>query len=240
MSFDLSNVSSVKKDNSSVERDSEKAPKPGLFKGIMNKKIKHSSPPSSSSKKSIFDPLEKGKKKEEQKRNKEEGQIPPSEKELSVQVTSIIAPDSFSSSLQVASPSPSSLLTSTSPPVEELIDTLTEVISLESDKGIATITAKIQMKDPLSIFQNGEIILTHYDTAPHSFQIQFSGSFEGAQHFNLHQDTVLQLLQMRFPSFEIYFQPAVVNNSLFGTEMREREKNSLKKQKQKKVDKLER
>lgn len=239
MSFDLSNVSSVKKGNSSVERDSEKAPKPGLFKGIMNKKTKPSSPPSSS-KKSIFDPLEKRKKKEEKERNKEEGLIPSSEKGLSMQIVSTIASDSFSSSLQVAPPSPSSLLTSTSPPVEELIDTLTEVISLESDKGIATITAKIQMKDPLSIFQNGEIILTHYDTAPHSFQIQFSGSFEGAQHFNLHQDTIVQLLQMRFPSFEIYFQPAVVDNALFGTGMRERERNSLKKQKQKKIDKLER
>jgi hypothetical protein len=110
--------------------------------------------------------------------------------------------------------------------MQELFEQMVDCIQLESEKGISTTTVMIEMEN--SLFDGSEIMIKHYDTAPHSFTIQLGGSSSAVTDFQLHLPTLLAALQGRFDTFQINLLPPYLNE--FKTQ------SSVKKGK--KVDKL--
>lgn len=66
----------------------------------------------------------------------------------------------------------------------ELIDKMAHFIMVESQKGVATTTVFIDMEG--SVFDGSQVDIFHYDTAPHSFNLQLSGNPQVAELFTSH------------------------------------------------------
>lgn len=65
------------------------------------------------------------------------------------------------------------------PEMAELMETMAHFIKLESENGVSTTTVFVEMEG--SIFDGSQIIINHYDTAPHSFNLELSGSPEAIE-----------------------------------------------------------
>lgn len=112
----------------------------------------------------------------------------------------------------------------------ELLQKMADYVTLESKKGISTIELTVNLAN--SPFQGTGIRVDHYDTAPHSFNIELSHSQESVvNEFTLQLPTLLKALQTRLENFQIHLLPPSYA----------KEKPSLKPEKtreEKKVDKL--
>ncbi|QVL58041.1 MAG: hypothetical protein KFB93_02880 [Simkaniaceae bacterium] len=62
-----------------------------------------------------------------------------------------------------------------------LVEKMANFIQVESQNGITTTTVMVEMEG--SILDGSQIVINHYDTAPHSFNLQLSGSPEGIDLF---------------------------------------------------------
>src|SRR3990167_992227 len=56
--------------------------------------------------------------------------------------------------------------------MNDLLEKMVDFIEIESQNGISTTTILIEMENSNSHFHHSQIIIEHYDTAPHSFNIQ--------------------------------------------------------------------
>ena len=65
-----------------------------------------------------------------------------------------------------------------------LMEKITSFIQVETEKGITTTTLTLDMEG--SVFNGSQITLQHYDTAPHSFNLELSSNPEGVNLFNAH------------------------------------------------------
>ena len=182
MFFDSSPISKGKAaETPREEKDSLKPPKTP-FRDFLSKRT----PPKKPSRENIFELVKKNASKQP------EGiALPP----LSLQTSSSAEQLEASSLLSVH--------------MQELFEKMVDFIQLESEKGISTTTVMIEMED--SPFNGSEITIKHYDTAPHSFTIQLSGSSEAIADFHLNLPALLEALQVRLETFQINLLPPYLN-----------------------------
>ncbi|HLB52613.1 MAG TPA: hypothetical protein VJK48_02750, partial [Chlamydiales bacterium] len=113
--------------------------------------------------------LKEGEKEKEKEEEAEEVFVPPDTTHAIVEGPPL---------LQTDTPSYAHL----NPEVFELFERMIGYMVIEETKGIAITTVKLSM--PGSVFNDCEIKLEHYDTAPSSFNIQLSGNPEAVDLFN--------------------------------------------------------
>lgn len=65
------------------------------------------------------------------------------------------------------------------PEMTELVETMTHFIKIESENGVSTTTVFVEIEG--SVFDGSQIIINHYDTAPHSFNLELSGTPEAIE-----------------------------------------------------------
>ena len=101
-------------------------------------------------------------------------------------------------------------------------------IHSECKNGIATTTLTITSNDPNSIFSSSDIILEHYDTAPHCFNIQFSGSLDAVNVFNAHLQSFQTHLDQRLVGIQVQLLTPILKKTGNAKSV-ERRKNAQKK-----------
>jgi hypothetical protein len=87
-----------------------------------------------------------------------------------------------------------------SPNVYELFEKLVGLLMIEEHKGISITTIKLSM--PGSVFNNCEIKLEHFDTAPNSFNIQLLGNPSAVDLFNANYQGLVNAMSQSNFSFK--------------------------------------
>ena len=97
-----------------------------------------------------------------------------------------------------------------SPDMAALVDKMVHFIKLESQKGVDTTTVMIDIEG--SVFNGSEIIIDHYDTAPHSFNLRLSGQTEAVDLFNANLASLQTSLQTcpALAKFQIHVLPPIL------------------------------
>ncbi len=143
------------------------------FKEVMSQKEPPRFPQRS---KSVFDLAAKEKKKPEEKKSSPNGSSQHGEKvqELAPQVVAegMEVSEVIEISLEVAS----------------LVEEMADYIKIESENGVSKTTVKVGMTG--TALEGSTIELDHYDTAPHSFNLQLSGTPEAQELFQAHIGTL--------------------------------------------------
>jgi len=91
--------------------------------------------------------------------------------------------------------------------MQALVDKMADFVQVESQNGISTTTISVGMEDGMSLFNGSEIQIDHYDTAPHSFNIQLSGTPEAIEIFAQQLGNLQAALQQRLSHFQIQLLP---------------------------------
>ncbi|MCB1085308.1 MAG: hypothetical protein KDK60_04325 [Chlamydiia bacterium] len=115
---------------------------------------------------SVFDLASKGKKKEVEKRKDPE----------------VVAPAPMQGEVAVEESAPLAEVKEISLETLDFIEQMANYIKIESDNGISSTTIKVSLGD--SVLDGCEIHIDHYDTAPHSFNLQLMGSPEAVDLMN--------------------------------------------------------
>ena len=111
---------------------------------------------------------------------------------------------------------------------KEVLCQTIDFIHSECKNGIATTTLTITSNDPNSIFSSSDIILEHYDTAPHCFNIQFSGSLDAVNVFNTHLQSFQTHLDQRLAGIQVQLLTPILKKTGNAKSV-ERRKNVQKK-----------
>lgn len=107
----------------------------------------------------------------------------------------------------------SSSLRELSPPMQALADKMGEHITVESQNGVSTIELEIDLSDTDSMFQGTQIIIEHYDTHPHSFNIQLLSPIQSTvDEFKVQLPALLKAVQTKLETFHIHFLPPAYPN----------------------------
>jgi hypothetical protein len=69
-----------------------------------------------------------------------------------------------------------------SPEVFEIFQRMVGMMTIQKESGISTTT--ITISKPGSLFDSGKLVLEHYDTAPHAFNVEFQGNEAQVNLFN--------------------------------------------------------
>lgn len=92
--------------------------------------------------------------------------------------------------------------------VFELFERMVGYLMIEQTKGVSSTTVKLSM--PGSVFHGCEVVIDHYDTAPHSYNIQFLGTPSAVTLFSTHmQDLAAAFQHSRF-AFTVHLQTPVL------------------------------
>ncbi|MCB1108011.1 MAG: hypothetical protein KDK76_07955 [Chlamydiia bacterium] len=116
--------------------------------------------------------------------------------------------------------------------ISALVDEMAEYVKVESKNGISKTTVTLGLEN--SIFNESEIVIDHYDTAPHSFNLQLLGSPEAQQFFISHLGSLQSALGAyeSMKSFQVnLLPPALVDKPDLYT-------RGLSKEKKKKIVKF--
>lgn len=108
--------------------------------------------------------------------------------------------------------------------MQALLDKMADYVKLESDNGIQVTTVSIEMGDESSLFNGSEIRIDHYDTAPHSFNIQLSGNPEAVDTFTQHLASLQTALTERLEHFHIELLPPIIGEKMDAFETRKKER----------------
>jgi hypothetical protein len=76
-----------------------------------------------------------------------------------------------------------------SPEVFDIFQRMVGLMTIEKESGVSTTT--IEIHNPNSMFNSGKLVLQHYDTAPHAFNVEFQGN---ESQVNLFNDNITDLL----------------------------------------------
>ncbi|NGX51557.1 MAG: hypothetical protein K1060chlam2_01427 [Chlamydiae bacterium] len=87
--------------------------------------------------------------------------------------------------------------------MQVLVDKMADFVQIESHNGISTTTVSLGMEGGSSLFKGSEIQIDHYDSAPHSFNIQLSGTPEAVDLFTQHLASLQAALQERLENYQI-------------------------------------
>jgi hypothetical protein len=95
--------------------------------------------------------------------------------------------------------------------VYELFEKLVGLLMIEEHKGISITTIKLSM--PGSVFNNCEIKLEHFDTAPNSFNIQLLGNPSAVDLFNANYQSLVNAMTQSTFSFKANIRRPVLLES---------------------------
>jgi len=143
------------------------------FKEVMSQKEPPRFPQRS---KSVFDLAAKEKKKPEEKKSS------PHESSQHGEKVQELAPQVVAEGMEVAE------VTELSLEVASLVEEMADYIKIESENGVSKTTVKVGMAG--TALEGSTIELDHYDTAPHSFNLQLSGTPEAQELFQAHIGTL--------------------------------------------------
>lgn len=197
-----------------TERKKEECipPKRNFHEAMVSRKL----PRQNQKKPSVFDMASKKEKKEApSQRKKEAGHTPQHGEAQEILSTTVTA-----ATLSKAS------ISELTPEVANLMEKMANFILVESQNGITTTTVIVEMEG--SVLDGAQIIMDHYDTAPHSFNLQLSGSPEGIDLFTAHLTTLQSSLETHqaLQGFHVHILPPTLNEKsdlyLRGKEKKER------------------
>lgn len=80
-----------------------------------------------------------------------------------------------------------------SPEVFDVFQRMVGLLTIQKYSGISTTT--IEINNPESMFNSGKLVLEHYDTAPHAFNVEFQGSESQVNTFNENITDLLAAIQ---------------------------------------------
>lgn len=112
----------------------------------------------------------------------------------------------------------------------DLIEAMANYIKIESNNGISTTTVEIKMED--SVFNGTELMIHHYDTHPHAFNIQLMGNPEAVEILASQLASLQLALQSHEPlsHFEIHLLTPILKEKeplyLRGKEKTKSERNA--------------
>lgn len=98
----------------------------------------------------------------------------------------------------------SSTYTKLSPEVFDLFERMVGVIQIESMKGKSV--TEVTLSLPSSPFNGSKIVLEHFDTAPHSFNLQLQGSEEAVNMFNANMSALVAAFEGSKLAFQIHIR----------------------------------
>lgn len=186
--------------------------KPKLpFQNFLEKK----QPISHSSKRSIFDPPSR-KKESPQRKEKTKKQVKEKPKEQAsspyvYEQENQTVYEQGNPTIEMRSTCPEAEVSYTvelSPAMHDLVNQMDNYITLESNNGISTIELQVETADPHSLFQGTTVRIDHYDTHPHSFNIQLSSAIAPAvEELTAHLPSLLKALQSKLENFQIHLLP---------------------------------
>ena len=98
-----------------------------------------------------------------------------------------------------------------SPEMTLLVEKMANFILVESQNGVTTTTVIVEMEG--SVLDGAQIVLDHYDTAPHSFNLQLSGNPEGLNLFTANLAALQASLQnhQALQGFQIHILPPTLS-----------------------------
>lgn len=109
-------------------------------------------------------------------------------------------------------PSQSSSVTSAELPgdFQVLFEQLSDALIHEQNNGISETIVHINTANSRFIFNGSQFRILHYDTAPHSFNIQFCGSESSVSYFQKHMGELALALQKNLREFQINFATPIL------------------------------
>lgn len=166
------------------------------FKEVMSQKEPPRFPQRS---KTIFDLAAKEKKKPEEKKSS------PNESSQHGERAQELAPQMSGEGMEVSE------ITELSLEMTSLVEEMADYIKIESENGVSKTTVKVGM--PGTALEGSTIELDHYDTAPHSFNLQLSGTPEAQELFQAHIGTLQISLNAHeaLKGFQIHVLQPVLN-----------------------------
>ncbi|MCB1109093.1 MAG: hypothetical protein KDK44_05490 [Chlamydiia bacterium] len=101
--------------------------------------------------------------------------------------------------------------------INALSEIIADKITIVIDKGITTTSVEV----PQGKFKGSTISIVHYDTNPHSFNVELSGSFEQMMDFSQNMKELYKQLQERMPDFVFKVDAALSpEHQVFDTKQR--------------------
>lgn len=200
--MEIKTQSQEKSISTHASKEGQKVPSRS-FKEVMS----HTKLPRVSRKKeTVFDLASKEKKKEN----------PTKETPQAVEGAVELAPSIVTEGMEVAEINPVE--------ISSIVEEMAEYIKIESDNGISKTTVKVSMQG--TVFEGSEIVIDHYDTAPHSFNLQLMGNPEAMQLFEAHLGTLQLSLNAHeaLKGFQVHImQPVLTQKSELYSRGRSRE-----------------
>lgn len=129
-----------------------------------------------------------------------------------------------------------------SPAMQDLLSKMEDYVTLESRNGVSTIEMHVELSDSSSLLQGTEIRIVHYDTHPHSFNIELANPTQSAvDELTAHLPALLKCLQAKLEHFQIHLLPPAFPKLPPKSSSRKVGKaGSLEKKSEKKSKKIER
>jgi len=169
------------------------------FKEVMSQKEPPRFPKRS---RSVFDLAAKEKKKPEEKKS------PPKETSQHGEQIQELAPQVVGEGMEVSE------VTELSLEMASLVEEMADYVKIESENGVSKTTVKVGMAG--TALEGSMIELDHYDTAPHSFNLQLSGTPEAQELFLTHMGALQASLSAHeaLKGFQIHIlQPVLSEKS---------------------------
>ena len=118
------------------------------------------------------------------------------------------------------------------PEMTQFMEKVANFILVESQNGVTRTTVLVELEG--SVLDGSQITLDHYDTAPHSFNVQLSGSPESIELFTTHLSALQNSIETHqtLQGFQIHILPPTLNENpdLY---LREKKKKSERKKESK-------
>ena len=101
--------------------------------------------------------------------------------------------------------------------INALSEMIADKITIMIDKGITTTSVEV----PSGKFKGSTVSIVHYDTDPHSFNVELSGSFEHMMDFGQNMNQLYEQLQNCMPDFVFRLDTALsVEHQVFDTKQK--------------------
>lgn len=183
--------------NTERKKEERTPPKRSFHEAMVSRKL----PRQDQRRPSVFDMASKKEKKESSSQRKKEVDPAPQHGEVQGTLTTIVTGETLTTTS----------ISELTPEMAHLMEKMANFIHVESQNGVTTTSVIVVMEG--SVLNGAQIILDHYDTAPHSFNLQLSGSPEGIDLFAANLATLQSSLQTHqaLQGFQIQILPPILN-----------------------------
>ncbi len=100
--------------------------------------------------------------------------------------------------------------TTLSPEIFEIFEKMVGIMTIEQYKGISTTT--INLNIPNSPFDKCQIVIEHYSTAPHEFNLQLKGDIQAIERMNANISSLVAAFQGASLSFKVNIKTPILSD----------------------------